>query len=133
MSAWLAVLAQPTAPASTYKGRTPSRQPPELETPPLEARAERRQKHHDTERAYARRRPITGQLPRVLTGCAAARTHPNKRASCRAHSPAHSPPEWDRLAWKKEPVCRSQGNGSRRGVVKRVVLMLTNDSARKAT
>ena len=49
MSTWLAVLDQPTAPASTNEGRTPSGQPPELETPPLAARAEGLQKHHDTQ------------------------------------------------------------------------------------
>ncbi len=86
MSPWLAVLAQPTAPASTYEERIPSRQPPELETPPLAARAERLQKHHDTQ-GHARRRqhgPAAarshrGELPRALTpahGPAAARTHP---------------------------------------------------------
>ena len=30
---WLAVFVQPTAPASTYEGRIPSKQPPEIMTP----------------------------------------------------------------------------------------------------
>jgi hypothetical protein len=86
MSAWLAVLAQPTAPASTYEECTPSRQPTELGTPPLAARAERLQKHHDTQ-GHARRqhgpaaaRSHRGELPRALTpahGQSAARTHPH--------------------------------------------------------
>ena len=78
----------------------------------------------------------TGQLPRALTG-----------VRCRAHSPQSTgqlPRALTRALTAGEgsagleegaclPLPFGQGNGSRRGVVKRVVLMLTNDSARKAT
>jgi hypothetical protein len=125
-------ICQPTAPASTYEGRTPSRQPPELETPPLVARAERLQKH-DNKQGHERRRPHgpaaarshRGALPRALTpihGPAAARTHP------RTHRRRGI--GWlGRRSLSDVPLVHGPGNGSRRGVVKRVVLMLTNDSA----
>ena len=81
---WLAVFVQPTAPASTYEGRTPSKQPPVLETPPLATSSRKSimkykgMRDNPHKRASCRAHSHGGELPRALTpthGPAAARTH----------------------------------------------------------
>ena len=89
----LAVLVRPTAPASTYEGHTPSKrskQPPELETPPLATSSRKSimkykgMRDNPHKRASCRAHSHGGELPHALTpthGPAAARTHPRRGTS----------------------------------------------------